>query len=132
MLSCRSDVLEKAQIADRHKGLLRCFKAHLLHREIRDRLGVIEIFEIRQGLLVLDAQRFGVGTQGVEFLQVSTHRSGYAADLAENLVKIASEKESGWISYEWSHPQTKKIEPKQAYVKRIPGINGLIGAGVYR
>lgn len=52
--------------------------------------------------------------------------------LIKNLVKIADEKESGWISYEWSHPQTKKIEPKQAYVKRISGSSGLIGAGVYR
>lgn len=52
--------------------------------------------------------------------------------LIKNMVALTREKGSGWISYEWSHPQTKKVEPKQAFVKRVPGTDAFIGAGIYR
>lgn len=52
--------------------------------------------------------------------------------LIKNMIAMTREKGNGWITYEWSHPQTKKVEPKQAFVKRIPDTEGFIGAGVYR
>ena len=37
---------------------------------------------------------------------------------------------SGWVDYKWSHPKSKKIMPKTAFVKKID--NGLwIGCGTY-
>jgi hypothetical protein len=51
--------------------------------------------------------------------------------LIKNLVEIARTKGSGWIDYQWPHPQTKKTEAKRAYVMRIPGYDGLVGAGCY-
>lgn len=51
--------------------------------------------------------------------------------LIKNLVDIARTKGSGWIDYQWPHPQTKKTEAKRAYVMRIPGYDGLVGAGCY-
>jgi signal transduction histidine kinase len=51
--------------------------------------------------------------------------------LVKNLVDIAKTKGSGWIDYKWPHPQTKKTESKRAYVVKIPGYDGLIGAGCY-
>ncbi len=42
----------------------------------------------------------------------------------------AAKKGSGWVDYKWSHPQTKKIHPKTAYVLKID--DGLwIGCGAY-
>ncbi len=51
--------------------------------------------------------------------------------LIKNLVEIAKTKGSGWIDYKWPHPQTKKTESKRAYVMKLPGYDGLIGAGCY-
>lgn len=51
--------------------------------------------------------------------------------LIKNLVDIAKTKGSGWIDYQWPHPITKKTEAKRAYVARIPGYDGLVGAGCY-
>jgi cytochrome c len=51
--------------------------------------------------------------------------------LIKNLVDIAQKKGSGWIDYQWPHPLTKKTEAKRAYVMRIPGYDGLVGAGCY-
>jgi hypothetical protein len=51
--------------------------------------------------------------------------------LIKNLVDIAARKGSGWITYEWPHPQNKKTETKRAFVMKIPGYDGLVGAGCY-
>lgn len=51
--------------------------------------------------------------------------------LIKNLITIANTKGSGWIDYQWPHPETKKTEAKRAYVVKIPGYDGLVGAGCY-
>jgi cytochrome c len=51
--------------------------------------------------------------------------------LIKNLADLAKAKGKGWIDYQWPHPQTKKTEAKRAYVMKIPGFDGLIGAGCY-
>lgn len=38
----------------------------------------------------------------------------------------------GWVEYEWSHPQTKKVEGKASYVRWLPQADAMLGAGVYR
>jgi methyl-accepting chemotaxis protein len=40
-------------------------------------------------------------------------------------------KGGGWFEYKWSHPQTKKIDDKAAYVQKADD-NVWIGCGVYR
>jgi signal transduction histidine kinase len=39
---------------------------------------------------------------------------------------------SGWVDYDWPHPQTKKIEGKSTYVRKLPGGDGFVGVGIYR
>jgi cytochrome c len=51
--------------------------------------------------------------------------------LIKNLINIAETKGSGWIDYQWPHPETKKTESKRAFVVKIPGYDGLVGAGSY-
>ncbi|MFZ2989732.1 cache domain-containing protein [Ideonella sp.] len=41
-------------------------------------------------------------------------------------------KGSGWVDYDWAHPQTKKVEGKSSYVRKTPDGQGLIGVGIYR
>lgn len=41
-------------------------------------------------------------------------------------------KGSGWVDYEWPHPETKKNESKASYVKKFANFEGFVGVGVYR
>lgn len=41
-------------------------------------------------------------------------------------------KGGGWVEYEWPHPQTKKIESKVSYAKKLANYEGFVGVGVYR
>ncbi len=52
--------------------------------------------------------------------------------LIKTMVELTKSKGSGWIDYLWPHPQTKKTEHKSAYVVKIPGYDGFIGAGIYK
>ena len=40
-------------------------------------------------------------------------------------------KGEGWFKYKWTHPQTKKAEGKDAFVKKVDDTLW-IGCGVYR
>jgi len=51
--------------------------------------------------------------------------------LLQELIKIAQTKGEGWLDYKWSHPQSKKIQPKTSYIKKIDG-DFFIGAGIYK
>lgn len=41
-------------------------------------------------------------------------------------------KGSGMVEYSFTDPQTKKMAPKQSYVARVPGFDGIIGVGAYK
>lgn len=41
-------------------------------------------------------------------------------------------KGGGWVEYEWPHPQSKKIESKVSYAKKMVNYEGFVGVGVYR
>ena len=43
-----------------------------------------------------------------------------------------AQKGTGWVDYDWAHPQTKKVEGKSSYVRQTPDGKGLIGVGIYR
>lgn len=47
------------------------------------------------------------------------------------MAALARSKGSGWISYKWADPLTRKVEPKSAFLVRIEGFDGFVGVGVY-
>jgi cytochrome c len=51
--------------------------------------------------------------------------------LIRNMIDITSKKNNGWIVYKWPHPKTKQTEDKKAFVMKIPGNDGFLGAGIY-
>ncbi|MFI5090662.1 MAG: cache domain-containing protein [Terriglobales bacterium] len=59
-------------------------------------------------------------------------KSAAGQPFVRNIVDIAKTKGSGWIEYQWPHPQTNKMEAKRAYIAKIPGYDGLVGAGAYK
>lgn len=46
--------------------------------------------------------------------------------------EIAAKTGTGWVDYDWAHPQTKKVEGKSSYVRKAPDGKSLIGVGIYR
>lgn len=51
--------------------------------------------------------------------------------IIRQMAELAIKDGQGWVTYKWPHPVTKKIATKRAYVARIPGYDGFIGAGIY-
>ncbi len=52
--------------------------------------------------------------------------------VVRELIEMTKTKGSGWVDYEWAHPQTKKIESKSTYARKLPSFDGWVGVGVYR
>lgn len=48
------------------------------------------------------------------------------------LTKIVQGKGQGWLDYQWPHPQTKKIENKSTYVRKLPNYDGWVAVGIFR
>jgi signal transduction histidine kinase len=49
-----------------------------------------------------------------------------------DLTKTAQAKGEGWVDYVWPHPQTKKLEGKTTYVRKLANYDGWVGVGIYR
>lgn len=48
------------------------------------------------------------------------------------MIETARNKGDGWVDYTWFNPETKQIQQKTTYVKRIKGMDALIGCGVLK
>lgn len=47
-------------------------------------------------------------------------------------LRATAQKGGGWVEYDWPHPQTKKVESKVSFVRKMGNYEGFVGAGVYR
>jgi cytochrome c len=47
-------------------------------------------------------------------------------------IEIAKTKGSGWISYSWNNPVTKKMQAKKSWVQRIEGENAFVLCGIFQ
>jgi cytochrome c len=50
----------------------------------------------------------------------------------KEMIETAKDKGDGWVEYTWFNPETKKIQAKTTYVKRIKGMDAFIGSGVLK
>ena len=53
-------------------------------------------------------------------------------EILKEFTEVSKTKGSGWVDYEWAHPQTKKVESKTTYAHRLANFDGWVGVGVYR
>jgi cytochrome c len=47
-------------------------------------------------------------------------------------IDTAKSKGSGWVSYMWTNPATKKVQQKTAWVQKVDGENIFIGCGIWK
>lgn len=52
--------------------------------------------------------------------------------LVQELIKVAKNSGSGWVSYRWLNPKSGKIEPKEAYVMRVGDLDMYASVGIYK
>ncbi len=50
----------------------------------------------------------------------------------KEMVELAKTKGNGWVNYEWVNPETKKVQSKATYVKRIDGMDAFLACGVFK
>lgn len=50
----------------------------------------------------------------------------------KEMIETIKSKGEGWVEYKWINPETKKMQDKISFVKKIPGTNAFAGCGVYK
>jgi cytochrome c len=50
----------------------------------------------------------------------------------KEMVEVAKTKGSGWVSYSWTNPATKKVQPKKTWVQRVEGMDFYVGCGIFQ
>ncbi len=54
-------------------------------------------------------------------------------DLVAAQIKLAaSPAGEGWVEYSWPNPVTHRIQPKDSFVKRVPGTDFIVVSGYYK
>lgn len=52
--------------------------------------------------------------------------------VVREFVDLVKAKGTGWVDYQWSNPESKKIENKTTFVTKVPGMDAIIGCGIYK
>ncbi len=50
----------------------------------------------------------------------------------KEMVELVKTKGAGWVNYSWTNPATKKVQPKDTYVKRVEGMDVFVGCGIFK
>ncbi len=48
------------------------------------------------------------------------------------MIEVVKTKGSGWVTYSWTNPATKKIGSKKTYVKRVDGTDMYVLCGIFQ
>jgi len=59
-----------------------------------------------------------------------TKKDADGKTFAQDMVKMAKEKGSGWVDYKWENPTTKVVEPKTVYFEKVEDV--IIASGAYK
>jgi len=50
----------------------------------------------------------------------------------QEMSDLAKTKGSGWVTYVWTNPQTKKVQPKKAWLQRVDGTQMYVLCGIFQ
>jgi cytochrome c len=48
-----------------------------------------------------------------------------------NMIEPARAKGGAWVNYAWTNPETRKVQPRKAWVQRVEGADMITLCGVY-
>lgn len=52
--------------------------------------------------------------------------------IIRDFIDLVKAKGEGWYDYKWINPETKKVQDKTSYLKKVPGVDALVGCGIYK
>jgi len=50
----------------------------------------------------------------------------------KEVIEVATKKGSGWVTYVWANPATKKVQAKKSYVKMVDGTDAYVLCGIFQ
>ncbi|MBA4416716.1 MAG: hypothetical protein C0392_02220 [Syntrophus sp. (in: bacteria)] len=50
----------------------------------------------------------------------------------KEMIEIGKTKGSGWVTYVWTNPATKKVQPKKSWVQRVEGTDIYTLSGIFQ
>jgi signal transduction histidine kinase len=50
----------------------------------------------------------------------------------DEMIEVARTKDSGWITYTWTNPATKKVQPKKSWIQRVEGTDMYTLCGIFQ
>ncbi len=50
----------------------------------------------------------------------------------KEMIEIVKTKGSGWVTYVWTNPATKKVQPKKSWVQRVEGTDMYTLSGLFQ
>jgi len=102
---------------------------------MRDFCQDVRFFADNSGYLMIydmDGNCIAHGTRPeIQGLNRMDHQDSKGMFNVQEMVKIAQEKGSGWLTYYYQNPSDGKDEQKHSYVMRIPGTDYWMAAGYY-
>jgi signal transduction histidine kinase len=101
----------------------------------RDFIDNIRFFDNQSGYFFIydfDCVNVAHGTQkDLQGENLYNYQDSQGNFVIRELVDIARNSGNGYFEYYWNNPVNDNEEPKKAYVYKLPGIDYLIGSGVY-
>jgi cytochrome c len=50
----------------------------------------------------------------------------------KEMIEVAKTKGSGWVTYVWTNPATKKVQTKKSWIQRVEGTDMYVLCGLYQ
>ncbi|MBT0569831.1 cache domain-containing protein [Curvibacter sp. CHRR-16] len=51
-------------------------------------------------------------------------------EFVKEFIKMSEKTDGGWVDYMFINPETKKLEERSMYVRKIPSFNGFVGIAI--
>ena len=112
----------------RAHGTEQAFKAFsdLNNKEFHDRDLYLYAYDFKGFNLAHGANNKMIGKNFLEF------KDAGGKLLIPEMIEFAKTKGSGSTDFLWTNPETKKIQAKIGYIRRIPGQDAFVGTGIYK
>jgi cytochrome c len=121
-------MLDRAIAHIKAQGNEAAFKAFsdLDNKEFHDRDLYVFVYDFKGFSLAHGTNKAMIGKNFLDY------KDGGGKNWLPEAIEIAKTKGSGPMDVTWTNPETKKLQAKTSFIRRIPGQEALIGAGIYK
>ena len=96
------------------------------NKSFHDRDLYLYVYDFKANNLAHGANKAMIGKNFSEF------KDAGGKLVMPEMIQIVKSKGSGSIEFLWTNPETKKLQEKIGFVRRIPGQEAFVGTGIYK